>query len=214
MCALAMLCAACPQSSEPESTSSSTETAFAQIDPTRIDRARGQLPPGYEVATYTGAPEPVRIWSFGDGAVSEPTQCLALAAPAVDSATMRGWSASGPGGIVYAVVAMSHHAERPDADLLAECAQWTLRSGHTSGAVTVQPGPVIDAAQTVAMSIDVTTVVEGGTETRTSADTFVAYLASALCFVSLVTDPGASSPTLTEGFAADLLDTVVSALRG
>ncbi|MCH9700783.1 MAG: DUF5642 family protein, partial [Actinomycetia bacterium] len=162
VCALALLCAACAQSSEPVSPSSSMETASAQIDPTRIDRARGQLPPGYEVAAYTGPLEPVRVWSFADGAVSEPTQCLALAAPAVDSATMRGWSASGPGGIVYAVVAPSHHPELPDADLLADCARWTLTSGRTSGAVIARPGPRIDAAQSVAMSIDVTTVVEGG----------------------------------------------------
>ncbi|MCH9668680.1 MAG: hypothetical protein K0U80_12590, partial [Actinomycetia bacterium] len=54
VCALALLCAACAQSSEPVSPSSSMETASAQIDPTRIDRARGQLPPGYEVAAYTG----------------------------------------------------------------------------------------------------------------------------------------------------------------
>lgn len=78
----------------------------------------------------------------------------------------------------------------------------------------MQPAPAIHDAQTVAMSTAVTTVVEGGTETRSHADTFIAYPVGYVCFVALVTDPGSPGPTLQSGFAADLLSTVVSALRG
>ena len=213
VCALALVSAACGQPPVPAPTSSSTETVAAQVDPARIDRARGALPQGYEVAGYTGPPAPVTLWGFGDVPVSEPPQCLALAEPAAELTT-RGWSASGPGGIVYAVIAPPGPAGPPGAALLAECAEWTLTSGRATGTVTAQPGPPVRATQTVAMSADVTTVVEGGTETRSRADTFVAYLAGYVCFVLLVTDPGSPGPTLEPGFAADLLATVVSALHG
>ena len=212
VCALALLCAGCGQSPEPAPPPPPTERRSEKINPARIDRARGELPGGYEVAGYTGPPAPITQWGFADTSVSEPPQCLALAAPALDSATTRGWSASGPGGIVYALVARSSQPA-PDAALLAECAQWTLTSRHTTGTVTSQPGPVVDAAQTIAMSTAATTVVEGGTETRSRADTFVAYLVDYVCIVAVVTDPGSPSPALDAGFAADLLTTAVAALR-
>lgn len=219
VCALALACAACGQSPESApsptgSAASPTEEVAAPINPARIDRARGALPQGYEVSGYTGAASPVVLWGFGDAIVSAPPECLMLAEPAVDSGTAMGWSASGPGGIVYAVVAGASDPERLAAALLADCARWTLASGHTSGTVTMQPAPAIHDAQTVAMSTAVTTVVEGGTETRSHADTFIAYPVGYVCFVALVTDPGSPGPTLQSGFAADLLSTVVSALRG
>lgn len=163
---------------------------------------------------YTGAAAPVTLWSFGDAIESVPPQCLELAAPAAEPGTTRGWSASGPGGIVYAVVAESSDLHPPAATLLADCAQWTLTAGHTAATVNLQPGPAIPSTQTLGMSAAVITVVEGGTETRSRADTFIAYLIGYVCFVSLVTDPGSPGPTLEPGFAADLLSTVVSALRG
>ncbi len=212
VCALALACSACGQSPGLTAVSSSTETASAQINPARINWARSELPQGYEVAEYTGAPRPLRLWSFGGTTVSEPPQCLALAEPAFDSATTRGWSASGPGGIVYALAAGPGSPQRPDSALPAECARWTLTSGHTTGTVTGQPSPDIEAAQTVAMSTAVTTVVEGGTETRSRADTFIAYLGGYACFLVLVTDPGSPAP-LEPDFAAELLEKVVSALR-
>lgn len=215
VCALVLLGTACGgQSLESAPASSPTESASEEITPARIDRARSELPDGYEVAAYTGPAAPLTLWSFGDRPVSDPPQCLALAEPAVDSTETTGWSASGPGGIVYAAVAPLSHPEAPDAALLAECARWTLTSGHTVGTVTAHPGPVIEAARTVAMSTVATTVVEGGTETRLHAATFVAYLADYVCLVALVTDPGSSSPALGAGFAADLLTAAVSALRG
>ncbi|MGB0876295.1 MAG: DUF5642 family protein [Mycobacterium sp.] len=212
--ALALLGTGCGQSQQSVATSSAGEAVSRQIDPTRIDRARDQLPNGYEVAAYAGPPAPIALWSFGDEAVAEPSQCLALATPAVDSATTRGWSASGPGGIVYAVVARSSDPKAPDPALLARCEQWTLTSGRATGTVTAHPGPVVDAAQTVAMSTVVTIVVEGGTETRSRTETLVAYLTDYVCFVALITDPGSSSPTLGAVFATDLLKTALSAMRG
>lgn len=215
VCALALLGVACAQPPEPAAPAPSSATSpSVTVNPARIDRARNGVPDGYEVAGYTGPPTPITLWGFADAAVSEPPQCLALATPAVDPATARGWSASGPGGILYAVVARSVHPQAPDAALIAECAQWTLRSGRTEGTVTGRPGPVVDAAVTVGMNTAATTVVEGGTQTRSGADTFVAYLGDYTCFVALVTDPGSPSPALNADFAADLLVETVSALRG
>lgn len=180
----------------------------------RIDRARGALPPGYEITGYSEAPTPLASWSFVEAVVADPPQCLALAAPAVESASVGGWSASGPGGIVFAVVARTGPLQPPAAELLAECAQWTLSAGHTTGTVIVQPRPNVDGARTVGMSAALATVVEGGTVTRSHADTVVAYLAGYVCFVTLVTDPGSPGPSLQPRFAADLLATVLAALRG
>ena len=58
------------------------------------------------------------------------------------------------------------------------------------------------------------TVVEGGTETTSSAYTFSAYLDDYLAFVTVVMDPGSPNPPLGQEFAADLLVKTVSALRG
>ena len=214
VCALAVLAAGCAQPTEPAPAPSSTTSGAGQINPARIDRTRSELPGGYEVARYTTAPAPIVLWGFAEAAVSEPPQCAQLAAPAVDPATTRGWSASGPGGIVHTVVARAHGPQVPGSTLLAECAQWTVASGHTTGTVATRLGPVIDAATTVAMSTTATTLVEGGTQTRSRADTFVAYLDGHVCFVTLITDPGSPHPALGPGFAGDLLAGATSALRG
>ncbi|WP_264000285.1 DUF5642 family protein [Mycolicibacterium vanbaalenii] len=87
-------------------------------------------------------------------------------------------------------------------------------SGHTTGVVTGVPGPDVASAQTVGMSGTATTVVEGGTETRSHSETFVAYLDGYVCFVAVVTDPGSPDPALAPGFASDLLAETVSTLRG
>ena len=144
---------------------------------------------------------------------ADPPQCGALADPVGDAATTRGWSGSGVGGIVY-VVTGSPPAQVPfDPALIAECGRWTLASGHTTGTVTLAPAPTVDGAATVGMATEATTVVEGGTETRSRAHTFTAYLGDYLAFVTVVTDPGAESH-LGQEFAAALLVKTVSALRG
>lgn len=214
--ALALACVACGSgpASEPATEPTSSAPADLTVDPARIDRARAALPDGYEVSGYTGPPAPFPIWGFRDAPVSDPAQCAVLGAPTVDAATARGWSASGPGGIVYTVVADSASAAAPDPALLADCAQWTASSGRTTGMVTALAAPEIDAADTIGMSAAVVTVVEGGTQTRSQAETFVAYLDRYLCFVAVVTDPGSPDPTLGPEFAADLLVETVSTLRG
>lgn len=214
VCALALMCAACGQQSEPAPTLTSTVPVNLAINPARIDRARDALPDGYEVSGYTGQPAPFALWGFRDSAVSDPAPCAVLGAPAVEPSTARGWSASGPGGIVYAVVAGTPSPAAPESGLLAECAQWTAASGHATGTIAELPAPTIDAADTVGMSTATVTVVEGGTETRLHAETFVAYLGEYLCFVAVVTDPGSAHPSLGSGFASELLAKTVSTLRG
>src|SRR6185436_26502 len=128
-------------------------------------------------------------------------------------ATARGWSASGGGGIIYAVVGESSDGA-PDPALLDQCAQWTLASGHTRGRVTAAAGPAVDGAATVRMTAAMTTSVEGGTATASDAQTCSAYLPGYVAFVTVVTDPGAPNAPLDPDFAAQLLAKTVSALRG
>ena len=138
-----------------------------------------------------------------------------LAGPASDGGTTRGWSGSGPGGIVHAVVIGSPTAPVTfDPAVLADCGQWTVISGNTSGIVNLIEAPDIDGADTVGMSTVATTVVEGGSEITSTASTFSAYLGDYLAFVTVVTDPGSPNPPLGQEFAAELLVKTVSALRG
>ena len=211
---LALGCAACAPQTEPTPAAASQAPVKLTINPARIDRARDALPSGYEVTGYSGTPAPFAAWGFRESAVSDPAQCATLGAPPVEPATARGWIASGPGGIVYAVVANATPQAAPDPAVVAACGQWTVTSGHTTGTVTGLPGPVIVAAETVGMSTAATTVVEGGTETRSHAETFVAYLDEYVCFVAVVTDPGSPQTALGPGFASDLLAETVSTLRG
>lgn len=93
-----------------QTTSSST---LGQVHPGRIDRVRGALPDGYETADITGRIAPVALWGFGPGWTADPPQCGALAEPLVEPVTTKGWSGSGPGGIVYAVVAQGQASLDP-----------------------------------------------------------------------------------------------------
>ena len=229
--ALGTVCAGCagaPESAPPAGTTAPDLT----VEPARIDRARHALPPGYEVAPYTGAPTPLAVWGLAGPVEAEPVQCVELAAPPVRPDSAQGWSASGPGGIIYAVVAAAAPtapvADAPAAPAApvtdtptapavpveaAACQSWTATAGHTSATVRELPAPALEAAHTVGMATAATTVVEGGTETRADADTFVARLGQFVCFVALVTDPGSAYPRLDAAFAADLLVETVSALR-
>lgn len=132
--------------------------------------------------------------------------------PAADAASSSGWSASGPGGIVYSVVADA--AAPLDPGTIDECGRFTVAGGRTTGSVTLGPAPVIDDAPTVALGTASTTVVEGGTETRSHANTVTAYLGDHVAFVTVVTDPGSPHPQLGSAFAATLMRETVSALRG
>jgi hypothetical protein len=209
--ALSLCVTACGQSpsSEPPTATSASSTA---VNPARIERVRTELPSGYEVAAFSGRAAPVAFWGLGPGWTADPLRCGALADPVADAATTRGWSASGTGGIVYAVVAGS--TVTLDPSLIDECGQWTLSAGHTSGSVTLAAAPAIDGAATVGLSATTATAVEGGTETHSHADTFTAYLGDYVAFVTVVTDPGSPNSALGQDFAAELLVKTVSALRG
>jgi hypothetical protein len=213
MCAaVAALAPACGAADHPSPATSASDSAVStNVDPARIDRVRADLPDGYEVASVTGAAEPPALWGFGAEWSADPPQCGQLADPAVDPGTTRGWSGSGPGGIVYAVVAES--AAGLDPAVVAECGHWTLSAGRASGSVTLTTAPTIESARTVAMATTTKTVVEGGTETRSHADTVTAYLGGHVAVVSVVTDPGSPNQQLDADFANALIVKTVAALR-
>lgn len=177
-----------------------------------MNRARHELPAGYEVAELQGRVTPLAQWGYGPNWSADPPQCGALAEPAVEPSTVRGFSASGEGGIVYAVAADG--AVPVDRALLDECGQWTITSGPTTGAARLTDAPPVAGAARLGMVADTVTVVEGGTETRAHAQTFVAYEDTRLVYVTVVTDPGSPHPALGDDFAADLLTRTVAALRG
>lgn len=205
---LAVGCGSPGQPSEEATTSASVST---KVNPARIDRVRTDLPDGYEVAALTGPVTPPGLWGFGAPWSADPPQCGPLADPAVDPASTKGWSGSGTGGIVYAVVAAS--TAGLDSAAAASCGQWALSAGQTNGRVTLTAAPAIDGAETVAMATVTTTVVEGGTETHSHADTVTAYLDGYVAFVTVVTDPGSPHPQLGVDFANELIVKTVVALR-
>ena len=213
--AVVLSVAACTHAPGPPTTTTALSTPSVRVTPANIERVRGELPDGYEVADVSGRASPVAFWGFGPHWLADPPQCGALAEPVADGATTRGWSGSGPGGIVYAVVTGSPPAQvGSDPALIAECGHWTLAGGHTTGAVTLVDAPAIDAAATLGMVTEAKTVVEGGTETNSRAHTVTAYLGDYLAFVTVVTDPGSPNPPLGQDFAAALLVKTVSALLG
>lgn len=208
-----------PPAPQPTSTSALPQTTGgATVNPARIDRVRQDLPSGYEVVAIDPQATPVSLWGFGPDWTADPAQCAAAAAPETEPG--RGWSASGPGGIVYAAVAKekTRHPGVPEPGPDGACEQWRVSGGHSTGTVTPVAAPVIEGAVTAGMSTAVTTVVEGGTETRSHADTFTADLhaegADYHVFITVVTDPGSPNPALDTAFTSDLLVKSVSALRG
>jgi hypothetical protein len=211
------LCAACghPDQPAPPSTSgaaASSPAVNSVIDPAKVGRTRTGLPPGFEVADVTGRVAPVAMWGLGAQWTAEPSACGVLADPPVDTASVRGWSGSGPGAIVYVVAAASPVGL--DDVVRTECGEFTVLAGHTSGTVSAVDAPPIADATTLALRADTVTVVEGSTETRSHADTFTAYLPGHIAYVTVVTDPGSAEPGLPADFGATLLSSTVSALRG
>jgi hypothetical protein len=214
-CAAAALCAACGASDAPRPATGSPEPSSrpSAINLADVARVRGDLPAGYEIADLVGRAAPLAFWGFGPQWVADPPQCGALSDPPVDGATIRGWSGSGQGGIVYVVAAVAGDTV-VDPAVLGECGTSTLTAGHTSGTVTTVEAPAIDAATTLGLRTETTIVVEGGTETHSHADTFTAYFEGYTAYVTVVTDPGSSGPVLDADFAAALLVKTVAALRG
>ena len=191
-------------------TSSSATQSSGAVNPAAVARVRSELPPGYEVGNLADHAAPASFWGLKPQWTAEPAQCGALADPGAGT-PVRGWSASGPGGIVYALVAgPGATGAAPDG-----CAAWTLTGGRTSAAVQAVAPPAIADTPTTAMSTVAITVVEGGTETRSHADTVNAYLDSGyVASVTVVTDPGSALPALGPDVAARLLAQTVTAVRG
>lgn len=181
------------------------------MNPAAVARVRAELPDGYEIADLAGPVAPLSLWGFGDTWTAEPQPCGALGELPGDGA-LHGWSASGSGGIIHAVVVDARVGLDPA--LTESCGRWTVSGGHTSGAVTLTAAPAIEGATTLGMTTAAATVVEGGTETRSHADTFAAYLTDHVVYVTVVTDPGASGALLGADVASDLMVKTVAAVRG
>lgn len=196
----------------PTSHAASASPTAGPVNPANIKRVRSALPAGYEIADVAGPLSAAGLWGFGSGWTSTPPQCAALADPAPADPGARGYSASGPGGIVYVVVAVPDR-QAPGDTLRADCVTWTMAFAHTTGDATLNGGPDIDGAETVAMTVTTRTVVESGTETDGQAVTAQAYLDGHVVFVTLVTEPGSPHPPLDSGSVGDLLVATVAALR-
>ena len=194
-------------------TSPTTMPSTAPVNPANIKRVRSALPAGYEIADVTGPLSAAGLWGFGSGWTAAPPHCATLADPAPADPGARGYSASGPGGTLYVVVAVPAQGV-PDVGLLGDCARWTMTFAHTTGEVTLSDAPRIDGADTIAMTVSTRMVVESGTETDGQAVTAQAYLDGHVAFVTLITDPGSPHPPLDSRVVGDLLVATVSALRG
>jgi Domain of unknown function (DUF5642) len=205
---LVLLCAAC---GGPGPAPKPPSTAAARAaDPAGIDRIRNRLPADYEIASLPKPPMPVTFWGIAPGWSSDPAACGALTAVGRHSTTW-GWAASGSGGIVYALVATG---PAPSPEVLDGCATWTFTGGRTTAAATLGDGPQISGTQTVAMTADVTTSVENGTETHSHAITLASYTDDLVVSVTVVTDPGSQAAALPEQLPAQLLGAAVQAIRG
>lgn len=202
-----------PSTPESLTTSSSVQGQFVTVD--NIRRVRADMPPGYEIADVDAAAAPATVWGFGTQWTADPEQCSALADPA-GMTPVQGLSASGPGGILYAVVGGTAGAPiELDPTVVASCPQWSMTSPRTTGTVTYVDPPQIGEARVLGMSSTAETVVEGGTSTSSTSRTYVAYLGGGyVAWVALVTDPGSAEQAIDPQFAATLLVKTVSALRG
>ncbi|QVI29354.1 DUF5642 family protein [Mycolicibacterium neoaurum] len=184
--------------------------AVKVMNPAAVQRVQSDLPPGYEVTPLTDNAAPAGFWGMTAGWAAEPGQCAALADPGAGAPT-HGWSASGPGGIIHAVVA----GPGTVAAIPSGCQAWTLRGGRTTATVTAVAAPDIPGMPTAAMSTVATTVVEGGTETRSHADTAIAYPSPGyVVTVTVVTDPGSALPELGPDVAGRLLRSATDEISG
>jgi Domain of unknown function (DUF5642) len=213
----AMFVTACTSTPADTPASTPAELSASQgihVTPNKIRRLRADFPPGYEVADAVGVRSPAGYWGFSADFTADPPECAELANPVTGDAPPAGLSGSGPGGIIYAVVAASASPPMLKSGVVAECPRWSMVSGRTTATVELTPAPSIDGVETVGMATAARTVVEGGTETDSTIETASAYLGDYLVFVAVVTDPGAPHPALPPDFAATLLVKAVAALRG
>lgn len=202
-----LLCAACGSPAAPERPA--TTTAAKATDPAAIGRMRRQLPKelqGYEFGPLPTPASPTTFWGMSSGSTADPPDCGALVAAPADA--VRGWSASGPGGIVYATAAPAAPA------LAGDCHTWTLSTARARAAVDRADAPQVAGARTLGMTAHITTSVENGAQTHTQATTLIAYVDALAVSVTMVTDPGAVVPPLPPDLPATLLDAAVRSVRG
>ncbi|MUL49913.1 hypothetical protein FZI85_29205 [Mycobacterium sp. CBMA293] len=206
--AAVLLCAACGSPAAPEKPA--TTAAAKPADPAAIGRMRHQLPKdlqGYELGALPKPSAPTAFWGMPAGSVADPQDCSALAAVPGDA----GWSASGPGGIVYA---MAGPAAAPAPTVPDDCHTWTLSTSRARASVELTDAPQLADASTLAMTAQVTTSVENGTQTHSQATTLIAYVDAVVVSVTVVTEPGAVAPPLPPTLPATLLDSAVRSVRG
>ena len=193
----------------------SPSPATRHVNPANIRWVRRELPPDYEVTGLPGQAAPPAIWGLGADGAASPARCAALADPAGGRGqSAQGLSGSGTGGIVYAVVAAAPTGPVAlDQSLVNQCREWTMTSRRATARVHLVDAPRIDGAETLGMTADITTRVEGGNEIGSRANTFTAYLGDYYAFTTVISDPGSPGSALTPQFATNLLVKVVSALR-
>jgi hypothetical protein len=210
-----LLLAGCAHPSERASVPS-VNASSRHVDPGKIKRVRRELPPGYEVAQLADVTAPPSIWGLGGAGVAIPPRCAALADPAGGHGQRaQGISGSGAGGTVYAVVVAAPTGPVAlDHSLVVQCRQWRMTGRRASAHIRLVDAPHVDAAETLGMTVEIVTSVEGGNEIASQASTFTAYLGDYYAFTTLISDPGSPHPALTQEFAADLLVKTVSAVRG
>lgn len=208
--AAVLLCAACGSTTPP--TRPTTPLAAKPADPAAIGRMRQHLPKdlrGYEFAALPAPAAPTTFWGMSAGSAADPPDCAALMAAPADG--VRGWSASGPGGIVYATAAP---AVAPAPDLVGDCHSWTLSTDRARAAVDLTDAPQVADARTLGLTAHITTSVENGAQTHSQATTLIAYVDTLAVSVTMVTDPGAVAPPLPAELPATLLDAAVRSVRG
>jgi hypothetical protein len=210
-----LLLAGCAHPREPPPAPSVTRSS-RHVDPGNVRRVRRELPPGYEVAPLADVTAPPGIWGLGGAGAATPPRCAALADPAGGHGQRaQGVSGSGAGGTVYAVVVAAPSGPVAlDQSLVAQCRQWRMTGRRASARIQLVDAPHIDGAETLGMTVEIATSVEGGNEITSQASTFTAYLGDYYAFTTVLSDPGSPHAALTQEFAANLLVKTVSAVRG
>ncbi|ODR10696.1 hypothetical protein BHQ15_04680 [Mycolicibacillus koreensis] len=209
---VALLAGGCTSVAPPPVPSAPSSSRPAGVKPERIKRVTGLLPAGYEYGDAAGKTSPAQIWGLGPDARTDPPVCAALIdPPAEDPDAGTGIFGSGPGGILYAVVAA---APALDPALTEQCATFTVTFARTDVDVRVIDAPAVEGARTVGLTSQGRTLVEGGGEIDTHAETYLADVDGYRVITAAVIDPGSPAPPLPAGFAADLLVAAVAELRG
>ncbi len=162
----------------------------------------------YEFGPLPAPAVPTAFWGMSAESAADPPDCAALVAAPADG--VRGWSASGPGGIVYVTAAPG---AAPAPEVARDCSGWTLSAGRARAAVDAADAPRIAGARTLGMTAHVTTRVENGAQTHSQATTLIAYVDTLAVSVTMVTDPGAVAPPLPADLPATLLEAAVRSVR-